>query len=263
MKFKIVILFYILLSVHFSAQNTELPPPAQAVIDTLGNDKQDMIPADSVLVSTYTTKNETYPKTFDNQLNSKYKSNDFNYEIIKPQDSLWNRIKRNIAKFLSKIFGDLDPASANRYTMHFLRVLGIVAFGFLMYFLIKYLISKDGNFFFSKKNVKTNLSSKDFLEDIHEINFQKKITSYEAEKDYRSALRYQFLYVLKTLSDKGKIKWTPEKTNQDYASELKDDTQNKQFKVLAYIFENAWYGDFVINENDYEFYKNKFINSKF
>lgn len=254
-------LFFLIFSISFfSAQEGQIPVPK--ILDTLSTTKADMLPADSILIKKYQTENAVYPKNFTDKFQEKYRGKDYDYSTLKPHESLWERIRRNIAKIFRKIFGDIDLMTANRYTLNFLRFLGVLAMAVVLYFFIKYLMSKDGNFFFGKKNRKVAIREGEINENIHEINFPEIITKFEVEKDFRSAIRYRFLHVLKRLSDKNKILWMPEKTNQDYAVELKDSTLKRSFLELAYIFDYVWYGEFSITENDYQYYKSKFQNTK-
>jgi hypothetical protein len=263
MKFKFLIFTFFILLSRISAQEGTMPVTANKILDTLHHSKEDMLPADSILKGNYHTQNSIYQKNFGADFQKKYNSKDFDYGIIKPHESLWNKIVRNISRILRNIFGNLNPVAANRYTLVILRILGIVALAFIIYYLVKYLNSKNGNFFFSKKNKNLAPISSDIHENIHEINFPQLINKYEVEKDFRSAIRYRFLSILKILSDKNKITWMPEKTNQDYVSELKDETSKKQFLELAYIFDYVWYGEFSLSESDYNYYKEKFLKSHF
>ena len=263
MKFKHLFFLLFILSSGISAQEGTLPVPVKKILDTLNNPKENMLPADSILKGNYNTGNSVYQKSFVPDFQKKYNSKEFDYQVLKPHESLWERIKRNISRILSKIFGDLDPLTANRYTLNVLRILGVVALAFILYYLIKYLNSKNGSFFFGKKNKNLAPISSEIRENIHEINFPELIMKYELTKDFRSAIRYRFLSVLKTLSDKDKITWMPEKTNQDYISELKEETSKKQLLDLTYIFDYVWYGEFSLSQSDYDFYKEKFQNTRF
>ena len=263
MKFKLIFFTFFILFSSVSAQEGTLPVIVKTVVDTLHQSKENMLPADSILKGNYNTENPVYQKSFVPDFQKKYNSKDFDYQVLKPHESLWERIKRNITKILRKIFGDLDPLTANRYTFNVLRIMGVVALAFILYYLIKYLNSKNGNFFFGKKNKKLAPTSGEIHENIHEINFPELIMKYELTKDFRSAIRYRFLYVLKILSDKNKITWMPEKTNQDYILELEDENSKMQFLDLAYIFDYVWYGEFSLSQSDYEYYKEKFQNTRF
>ena len=123
-------------------------------------------------------------------------------------------------------------------------------------------MNKNGNLFFSKKNKKLNIPNQNLQENIHEINFPESIVNFERQQDYRSAVRYQFLLVLKKLADQKIIIWNPEKTNKDYLLELKKPQLKNNFKGLIHIFDYVWYGEFEINEEKYQQLKKKFADFK-
>ncbi len=216
------------------------------------------IESDSLVKSNYSTDNILYPKNFAPNYKNQYKSNDFDYEVLKPKQSIWDKIKLKIAELLSKIFKDLDPNKANAYTVNILRIIGIVVIAFLIFILVRYLMSKDGNFLFGRKNRKINIRTQDLEENIHEINFPQTILQLEQQHDYRSAIRYHFLFALKKLSDKNLIQWNPEKTNRDYLRELKNENLREDFRRIAYVYDYIWYGEFDTEEKEYQYYKTYF-----
>lgn len=216
--------------------------------------------SDSLVRTNYFTDNILYPKNFVPQFLNKYKGNDFDYQTAKPEESTWEKIKKKLAELLSKIFSDLDPKKTANYATYILRFIGILAACGLLYFLIRYLMSKDGNLFFGKKNKKISSSILGETENIHEINFPKTIQKLENEKDYRSAIRYQFLYALKKMADKNIIHYHPEKTNRDYLQELQNSKLRNEFGRIIYIYDYIWYGEFQAEEADYINYKAHFNN---
>lgn len=233
-----------------------------AVVDDEEEFYKNQVKVDSVLLIQPTTNNTIYPKKFNPNLNSRYKGEDFDYTTIKPKEALWDRIKKKLQRILESIFGEMDPLKAGHITDNILRLLAIVVGGFVLYFLIRYLLNKDGNFFFSKRNKILDIKSGDLQENIHEINFPASILQFENQKDFRSAIRYRFLYYLKKLSDSKKIDWNPEKTNRDYYREITDEKLKKQYQSLSYIFEHVWYGEFEINESNYQPLKQQYINAE-
>ncbi len=245
-----------------SAQEEEFPP---VIVDTVWNQNNDehLLPLDSILKHDIETRNTHYPKKIDPKFREKYQGDDFNYTTVKPKESLFAKIYRQIQKILESIFGEMDPLKADRITSTIFRILAILLGATVLYFLIRFLMSKDGNFFFGKKNKKLNIQSGDLHENIHEINFPSSILEFERNKDYRSAIRYHFLYLLKKLSDKKLIQWNPEKTNRDYSHELKDSRLKAQYEKLAYIFDNVWYGEFKVNETEYHHFADQFQKSGF
>lgn len=235
-----------------SASNT-------SVIDSVVPDRK-LYSSDSLLIKNQTTDNLVFPKRFEEDYRVKYSSSEFDYSIIKPKESLWEKFKRRINKIVEAIFGNIDPSKTARYTEIIVWTLAILIIGFVLYLFIRFLLNKNGSIFFSKKNKKLSLQNQDLKENIHEINFSESIANCEKQEEYRSAIRYQFLLVLKKLADAKQIHWNPEKTNKDYIQELKNLNQKREFEELVYIFDYIWYGEFEIDKRAYDYFKQKFIH---
>ncbi len=219
---------------------------------------RNMLRADSVLMGKPVSENVVYPKNFKENIPSRYKGNEFDYSVSKPRESFGQKLMRKINQFLQSIFGETAFTKSVKFTTVLIRLFAIILVGFLLYFIIKYVLGKDGNFIFGKKNKKLDLNVEELHENIHEINFPESIARFENAKDYRSAVRYQFLFTLKKLSDRKLISWNPEKTNKDYVAELKTPHIKKDFSDLSYIFDYVWYGEFNIEEQSYQNFKNKY-----
>ena len=205
---------------------------------------------DSVITSGYVTDNAYYNRKFKDDFRKKYQTDDFNYKTNKPKKTGWD----GLAKWLRDLFGNQTGAWAGV----FIKLFGFLVLGFVLYILISYFISKDGNFIFRKNKKTISIEDEEIIENIHEIDFREKLMNAEKNKDFRLAIRYQFLNVLKKLSDKKQIDWNVEKTNHDYLKELQTESSKNNFAELLYIFEYVWYGEFNINEEIYQPLKNKF-----
>ncbi|WP_250253646.1 DUF4129 domain-containing protein [Chryseobacterium sp. Marseille-Q3244] len=217
-----------------------------------------MLRADSVLAKNPISENTVYPKEFKKNIPSRYKGNEFDYSVSKPRESFWQKLLKKIDRIFRSIFGETVFEKSSQLTVALVRLFAIILVGFLLYFIIKYILGKDGSFIFGKKNKKLNLNVEELHENIHEINFPESIAKFEHAGDYRSAVRYQFLFILKKLSDKKLIAWNPEKTNKDYVSELKATQLKNEFFDLSYIFDYVWYGEFNIDEQSYQRFKNQY-----
>lgn len=259
MKFRV---FFLFLHFFILGISQELPPNSTAQILDSVTVNSAVASADSLLAANPTTNNRVYDKKFKDQFQSKYKGEEFNYTKTKPQLTFWQKVKRKIRQFLESFLGDVTPSKSVSYSENILWFFVIVIAGFVLFFLTKFLLNKDGNLFFSKKNKKLNIANQNLHENIHEINFPESIVNFERQQDYRSAIRYQFLLVLKKLADQKIIIWNPEKTNKDYLLELKKPSLKNNFKDLIYIFDYVWYGEFVINEEKYQQLKKKFADFK-
>ncbi|MCT2562971.1 DUF4129 domain-containing protein [Chryseobacterium herbae] len=229
------------------------------MVDSLGTGHyRNMLRADSVLILKPVSENILHPKKFKENIQSRYKGNEFDYSVSKPKESFFQKLMRRIDRILQSFFGETVFNNSAKITTVLIRLFAIILVGFLLYFIIKFLLGKDGNLFFGKKNKKIDINAEELHENIHEINFPESIAKFEREGDYRSAVRYQFLFILKKLSDKKQINWNPEKTNKDYVAELKDGNLKSEFSGLSYIFDYVWYGEFSIDEQSYLKFKNQY-----
>lgn len=257
---KFLIFFSILFCGNFLfSQDYDSAYVEEETVEAVVQDKNPfdgMLSSDSLLKKRAQTENTIYPKKFKENLNSRYKDEDFNYQTVKPKESFWERLMKKIERFLNSIFGSNLGGSFGLGKL-LLRIFVILLLGFVVYFLIKYLIGKNIGFF-GRKNTKTEIKDEELHENIHEINFSDTIFRYENSAEYRLAVRYQFLLILKKLSDKKLISWNPEKTNRDYSYEIKNENLKNKFADLALIFDYIWYGEFSVDYDAYVKFKEQF-----
>lgn len=72
------------------------------------------------------------------------------------------------------------------------------------------------------------------------------------QQNFRLAVRYQFLQTLSILADKQMIVPGLDKTNRNYLNELRGTPAEGYFAVLAHHYDYIWYGEFALNETQYE-----------
>ncbi|MGZ4000420.1 MAG: DUF4129 domain-containing protein [Mucilaginibacter sp.] len=171
---------------------------------------------------------------------------DFNYthERNEQQMSLWERFWRWfwnwVGRLLSKLPGGGHAATVIKYLL-------IGALAFLVIWLILRLLKIDFMRLFGKRKKEGEIPYSEFIENIHDINFDEALNNALADKNYRLAVRLLYLRSLKQLNDAGLIHWRMEKTNLAYLNELENPDYKKLFGALTVRFEYVWYGDFPIN----------------
>lgn len=200
-----------------------------------------------------------YPKEMRPGYETFYKGKDFDYTATRPRQSIISRIKEKLDRWLREVFGPV-PKNIVEVVAVLIRILAVVVIAVALYFIVHYILRHKGNYIFSKKNNQTHIDVEELSEDIHEIDFSQVISDFEQKRDYRSAVRYRYLFVLKTLADKRLIEWNSEKTNHDYLRELTDQALKREFANLSYIFDYVWYGEFDINLENYQYFKEQFNN---
>jgi len=175
---------------------------------------------------------------------------DFQYdrEIAKPPESLWQRILRWIYEFFRLVNKGGKPLEYIIYVLLFVILL-IVIFK---------LLGLDYQTLVLRKKKTTVGDIPVFEEDIHTLDIQALIDESIRNRHYRFAVRWLYIKLLKTLSEKDMIEWEINKTNTDYARELRNTDRYKPFNRLTFIFEYVWYGEFEPDKEGLLKYKSEF-----
>lgn len=181
-------------------------------------------------------------------LSQKYTGDEFNYEVKTGESSnLLARFIRWVLNGLGETFGlDIPPQTLLILEYIIYALMGLLA----IYLLVRMFINEKFNAIFSKKAksiVDIDLSE----HHIETIDLDALMDAALKQKDYRLAVRYQFLKVLKLLSQKSIIEWHFDKTNVDYGKEIKEAQLQEEFKKASYLYENIWYGEQPIDEQGY------------
>ncbi len=203
---------------------------------------------DSLQVS-YDTDSSLEERAFDGDLSEKYQGDEFDYTVKTGESqNLLLRFLRWLFGGLGDIFGfDISPN-----TIRVIQYLIYVLLGLLViYLLVRFLVNERFSSVFTKKA--SAIFDVDLSEQhIESLDLDSLMSEALKNKDYRLAVRYQFLKVLKRLSQKELIDWHFEKTNSDYAKELKEDRLKKKFREVSYLYENIWYGEKPISDVQYQ-----------
>lgn len=116
---------------------------------------------------------------------------------------------------------------------------------------ILYKLFLEGGMFRSNKK-QTSVEIK-IEEDIAESDVERQMQRAILNKNYRLATRYQFLKTLNKLGEKGILQLATDKTNYQYASDLrvKSASSANHFSRLSLQYEYIWFGEFNINEEQF------------
>jgi hypothetical protein len=181
-------------------------------------------------------------------LKEKYPGEEFNYETNTGES------KNLLARFIKWIFQGIGDAVGIDISPKILIVLEYIIYGLMgllvIYLLIRVLINEKFNSLFSKKAkaiIDIDLSE----QHIEVIDLDALMSAALNNKDYRLAIRYQYLKILKLLSQKEIIEWHFDKTNADYEREISGIKLKNDFKTVSYLYEYIWYGEQIIDEVDY------------
>jgi hypothetical protein len=223
---KIILIFFLFLTTVFYAQDI--------VKDTI----VEVLPDEMTLE----------PKKFDPNFKDKYKDEAFEYEPKIRSISWWEQFKSWLNNKLKSFF---KLGKNGEEVVGFLIKLGaFLVILLVIYFIIRAIVNKETTWIFGKSS--TSIITDENIETlIHEANFDQLIQEKLSAKDYRNAIRFYYLYLLKKMSDSKIIDWEINKTNADYAYEIKEERQKLKFEKLSYLYEYIWYGEFEVSEEKY------------
>ena len=185
-------------------------------------------------------------RKLDEGFKKKYEDQDFVYETKPKPKTWWDRLMEAIRRFLDWLFssGGEEQSTSGVIVK---RIVATIVILFFIYMVVRAILNKEGMWIFGRSRKKiTAMDSTQ--EDIHQMDFQKLTAETKQAGDYRLAVRYYFLWLLKRMSDREIIDWHWEKTNSDYLYEIKNQVLRKDFEYLTYVYDYSWYGDFPLDD---------------
>lgn len=200
----------------------------------------------------YDTSNIEPLELSEDDLSSYRNNEDFNYEMVE-QESTWLDDVRNwfynlFRQLFEWIFG---VEKATSFLATFLQILPYLLLALFLYLVIRFFVNSHArSVLLNKKNPNTvSLSEEERIiktEDIEQL-----IKDALAQNDYRLAIRYYYLFILKQLSERNLIDWQRQKTNDDYIEELSNPELKNSFGRATFLYDYIWYGEFPVDQERY------------
>jgi len=186
---------------------------------------------------------------------------DFNYTEYQETDNMWTQFKNWAnqlwSKFIHWLFGVEKVTGFWAVLLRLLPYLIIISVLFLLGWLFMKVNPRD--MLFEKQEAPQIMLSED--EDIiQNQDIQELINLALKEKNYRLAIRYYYLFILKKLSENELIDWESQKTNTDYIKEIRDDTIKSKFQNITRLYDFIWYGSFEVDEKSFQKAQQKFTS---
>ena len=163
--------------------------------------------------SIVTIKNDTTnltPIQIDESQLEQFKNNpDFDYEVVKSAAPDWwisfkNWLSNVFIRIFEWLFG-IEKAAGAFNT--FLQILPYVLLIILLFILVKFFLSVNARAIIHAKKNQSIVALSEEEHIIKNEDIQQLISSALAQKDYRLAVRYNYLYMLQLLSEKELITW--------------------------------------------------------
>ncbi|MFC0878112.1 DUF4129 domain-containing protein [Saccharicrinis sp. FJH2] len=187
-------------------------------------------------------------------LNIYRQDSDFNYGqgYQNKTISFWGRLLQWIWEKLGHIKGFYKGMTIAVKTFFWLLVIAILVFAVTKIRFQRFFYTKE------EKEVKDYIID-DADEAIEDLDAA--IAAEVENKNFRKAIRYQFINVLRKLDGLGVINYSRDKTNRDYLNEIRKKTDSAtEFTGLVNIYNAVWYGHFNIDETDYNRLSKSFTN---
>lgn len=224
-------------------QDTFVADTTAAVTDTAHVVETRIYVQDTVIAYT--------PRAFSPNFKEKYRGDEFVYEVKPIDQTWWTRFVEWLNNLWESIFGPGDESgSSGKWTNRLIVTIACLVLLGVVYMIARAILNKEGMWIFgrSRKNIAVQDGA---VEDITQMDFGKLIGETKATADYRQAVRYYYLWVLKKLSAREIIDWHWDKTNTDYLYEIKDDALRGDFEYLSYLYDHSWYGEFPLDETSF------------
>lgn len=177
----------------------------------------------------------------------------FDYEVIETNPTWWDDFKTWLGnlflRFFEWIFGVEEAAGA---LVVFLRILPYLLLALLLFILIRFFMSVNSSARANSESKKPFVALSEEEHIIKNEDIQVLIQKALDDKNYRLAVRYYYLFILQLMSEKELIDWQLQKTNHDYENEIQKPDLKKAFTQITRWYDYVWYGDFVIDEAQYQ-----------
>lgn len=212
----------------------------------------------------YDQSSEVTPVSFDPSKTEKYQNDPyFDYTEKIKEDNIWLKFKRWVNRVWGQLwtwlFGDFK---LNAFLYFLYQAMPYIIIGGIIIFLVWlfYKLNPGSGLLYSKDEAQVFFTEEEKI--IKSEDIQVLIDNALANKNYRLAVRYYFLLILKSLSEKEIINYQFDKTNSDYIKEIKQEQLSSQFRKSAFIYEYVWYGNFEVSETDFIKAKYQFVSLK-
>lgn len=193
---------------------------------------------------------DVQPRTFEDDFKDAYDSSDYIYEVEKT-DGWFTRLVDWLEKQIENLFNLDSRKKAGEYLEVIKLIFYVLIIIAVVYFIVRAIMNGEGRWVFGKRSDKKLIEHEDVETNIHIVDFDALISEATISNDYRLAIRYQYLNMLKKMSNHEIISYDPEKTNLDYTYEIKNDKLREQFQYASYLYNYIWYGEFVIDKTQY------------
>ncbi len=190
---------------------------------------------------------------FDPENIESYKNDSaFDYLAEVEQDSWWTKFKKwlqlHYQNFISWLFGDYKANVIIAFLLQILPYLIVAAIiGLIFYLFIR--LNPGPSIIGNSPAPEVFYNEEEKI--VRSQNIPELIKAAIEKRDYRLAVRYYYLQLLKQLQEKGLINYEFQKTNAEYLREIREEKIQLPLKKVMRIYDFIWYGSFAVSETDF------------
>jgi hypothetical protein len=197
------------------------------------------------------------PKTFEDDFKERYDGSEYVYEE-EASDGWFTRLVDWIERKIQEWFDFETRQQASDLVDTIKNIFYVIVIILVVFFIVRAIMNGEGRWVFGKRSDRRIVHYEDVETDIHTTDFNTLIAQAVENTDFRLAIRYQYLNMLKKLSEAEVISYDPEKTNFEYTYEIKNPATREQFQYTSYLYNYVWYGEFDIDKAQYDQAKSSF-----
>lgn len=201
----------------------------------------------------YDTEEELSPVPFDRERIESYKDEKaFDYLAKIENESWWTRFKNYLnlrfEQLVEWLFGDYK---ANTVVAFLLNVLPYLILSVVIGFIIWLFIRLNPGASVLEEQGKAEVFFNEEEKIVRSRDISELIETAINKGEYRLAVRYYYLQLLKQLNDADLIEYEYQKTNADYLSEIKDGKIKAPLQKIMRLYDYIWYGNFPVTSEDF------------
>ncbi|HSI71222.1 MAG TPA: DUF4129 domain-containing protein [Gillisia sp.] len=208
----------------------------------------------------YETGRDLNPVSFNSEKLEGYKQQkDFDYLKEVENDSWWSRFKKwldmKYHQFMEWLFGEYTANSILLFILMILPYLILAAIlGLIVWLFIR--LNPGASLLGDPQEPQVYFNEEEEI--IQNADISGLIEEAIANKDYRLAIRYYYLRLLKNLDKQGIIKYEYQKTNAEYLAEIKEQDLQHSVKRIIRLYNFIWYGSFPVTGEDFNTVRESF-----
>lgn len=129
-------------------------------------------------------------------------------------------------------------------------LIGALILGALIYAFYNFLKQQNPK---KTKPERSEESAPETAEELCRTDFSSRIKAAESQGDFRLAIRYRYLQLLQELAKQSLIRYEKNKTNKQYAEEIKNHKWGADFHKATRYYNFVWYGGHLPDIENYQY----------